>query len=242
MDNKKTDRSISDIFSENIQINEEISSVNLEIKKVTEEISKIDIDIYVYENTLNTAEKDLMNDVDEQLKNMAIKEPGFDKDIKLLSSNLYKSLSQSISGIKNPSPNQNPHNLDKTIKGMTNFGSISEALDEQTARLKNDLSGYETRNELDIFKISNEYTKINNRNVLLKSKLKELNKKRLLLVQKKKILKQKLKMNKKSIQMFKKNNKKDNSINLSIELDRIEKNEIKNVKQKKLMNILKRNK
>lgn len=158
MDNKKTDRSISDIFSENIQINEEISSVNLEIKKVNEEISKIDIDIYVYENTLN---------------------------------NLIR---------------------------------------------------YEARNELDIFKISNEYTKINNRNVLLKNKLKELNKKRLLLVQKKKILKQKLKMNKKSIQMFKKNNKKDNSINLSIELDRIEKNEIKNVKQKKLMNILKRNK
>ena len=96
---------------------------------------------FIYENTLNTAEKDLMNDVDEQLKNLAIKEPGFDKDIKLLSSNLYKSLTQSISGIKNPYPNKNTHNLDKTIKGMTNFGSISEALDEQTARLKNDLSG-----------------------------------------------------------------------------------------------------
>ena len=96
---------------------------------------------FIYENTLNTAEKDLMNDVDEQLKNLAIKEQGFDKDIKLLSSNLYKTLTQSISGFKNPYPNQNTHNLDKTIKGMTNFGSISEALDEQTARLKNDLSG-----------------------------------------------------------------------------------------------------
>ena len=91
--------------------------------------------------TINTTISELQDQVDEQLKNLAIKEPGFDKDIKLLSSNLYKTLTQSISGFKNPYPNQNTHNLDKTIKGMTNFGSISEALDEQTARLKNDLSG-----------------------------------------------------------------------------------------------------
>ena len=92
---------------------------------------------FIYENTLNTAENDLMRDCDEQLKNLAIKEPGFDKDIKLLSSNLYCS----ISGIKTQNLNQNLHNLDKTLKGMTNFGSISDALDDQTVRLKNDLSG-----------------------------------------------------------------------------------------------------
>ena len=92
-----------------------------------------------YENTLKTAENDLMEDVDSQLKKLSLKEKGFDKDIKLLSSNLYKSISQSVSGLK--SPNNNQHNLDKTVKGMTNFGSISEAMDDQTMRLKNDLSG-----------------------------------------------------------------------------------------------------
>ena len=127
----------------------EVSNISFSISKpsdvdsLCEKISNKSKDDlkFIYENTLNTAEKDLMNDVDEQLKNLAIKEQGFDKDIKLLSSNLYKTLTQSISGFKNPYPNQNTHNLDKTIKGMTNFGSISEALDEQTARLKNDLSG-----------------------------------------------------------------------------------------------------
>ena len=68
-----------------------------------------------------------------------MKEPGFNKDIKIMSSNLYKSISQSISGIKGQ--NQNNHNLDKTAKGLTNFGSTSEAFEDQTIRLKNDLSG-----------------------------------------------------------------------------------------------------
>ena len=94
---------------------------------------------FEYENTLKTANDDLMKDIDAQLKHLAIKEPGFDKDIKLMSTNLYKSISQSISGIKNP--NIYLHNLDKTAKGMTNFGSMSDVIDEQTMRLKNDLSG-----------------------------------------------------------------------------------------------------
>ena len=55
-----------------------------------------------YENTLKTAENDLMEDVDSQLKKLSLKEKGFDKDIKLLSSNLYKSISQSVSGLKSP--------------------------------------------------------------------------------------------------------------------------------------------
>ena len=96
---------------------------------------------FVYENTLKTAENDLMQDVNSELKYLAMKEPGFDKDIKLISSNYYQTLSHTILGIKNPNQNQNHHNLDKTIKGLTNFGSTSEAIDEQTVRLKNDLSG-----------------------------------------------------------------------------------------------------
>ena len=56
---------------------------------------------FEYENTLKTAEKDLMEDVDSQFKYLSMKEPGFDKDIKLISSNFYKSLTNSLSGLKN---------------------------------------------------------------------------------------------------------------------------------------------
>ena len=126
---------------------EEVSDISFSISKpsdvdsLCEQISNKSKEEmkFVYENTLKTAENDLMEDVNYQLKNLAIKEPGFDKDIKLISSNYYQTLSQSILGSK--SPNHNPHNLDKTLKAMTNFGSTSEAIDEQTIRLKNDLSG-----------------------------------------------------------------------------------------------------
>ena len=125
----------------------EISDISFSISKpsdvdsLCEQISNKSKDEmkFVYENTLKTANNDLMLDVNSQLKYLAMKEPGFDKDIKLISSNYYKTLSQSILGAKNP--NHYPHNLDKTIKGMTNFGSTSEAIDDQTIRLKNDLSG-----------------------------------------------------------------------------------------------------
>ena len=92
---------------------------------------------FTFESTLKTAENDLMKDIDDELKIMTDKLTGFDKDIKLMSSNYYKSLTESLIANKN----QNPQSMDKTIKGMTNFGSMSEAIDEQTIRLKNDLSG-----------------------------------------------------------------------------------------------------
>ena len=141
----KTRKSKIDISYEEESESGEVSDISFSISKpsdvdsLCDKISnKSNDDLkFIYENTLNTAENDLMRDCDEQLKNLAIKEPGFDKDIKLLSSNLYCS----ISGIKTQNLNQNLHNLDKTLKGMTNFGSISDALDDQTVRLKNDLSG-----------------------------------------------------------------------------------------------------
>ena len=128
---------------------EEVSDISFSISKpsdvdsLCEQISNKSKDDmkFVYENTLKTAEIDLMQDVNSQLKYLAMKEPGFDKDIKLISSNYYQTLSHTILGTKNPNQNQNLHNLDKTIKGLTNFGSTSEAIDEQTIRLKNDLSG-----------------------------------------------------------------------------------------------------
>ena len=92
---------------------------------------------FTFESTLKTAENDLMNDIDNQLKLLSDSLPGFNENIKLMSSNLYKSIEESFLINKN----QNPHNLDKTVKGNTNFGSLSEAMDEQTIRLKNDLSG-----------------------------------------------------------------------------------------------------
>jgi len=127
----------------------EISDISFSISKpsdvdsLCEQISNKSKDEmkFVYENTLKTANNDLMLDVNSQLKYLAMKEPGFDKDIKLISSNYYQTLSHSILGTKNPNQNQNPHNLDKTIKGLTNFGSTSEVIDDQTMRLKNDLSG-----------------------------------------------------------------------------------------------------
>ena len=141
----KTRKSKIDISYEEESESGEVSDISFSISKpsdvdsLCDKISNKSTDDlkFIYENTLNTAENDLLRDCDEQLKNLAIKEPGFDKDIKLLSSNLYCS----ISGIKTQNLNQNLHNLDKTLKGMTNFGSISDALDDQTVRLKNDLSG-----------------------------------------------------------------------------------------------------
>ena len=56
--------------------------------------------------------------------------------LKYQSSNYYKSLVESITGGK-----QTQQNLDKTNVGYTKYGSISAAIDDQTIRLKNDLSG-----------------------------------------------------------------------------------------------------
>ena len=92
---------------------------------------------FVYESTLQTAEADLNQEIDLQFEKMAKKEPGFDNNIKLISSNFYKGLVDKIIDGK-----QNQHqNLDKTNIGNTKYGSISAAIDDQTIRLKNDLSG-----------------------------------------------------------------------------------------------------
>ena len=93
---------------------------------------------FVYESTLQTAQADLNKEIDSQFENMAKKEPGFDNNIKLISSHFYKSLVEKIIGGKQIQPQQN---LDKTNIGITKYGSISAAIDDQTIRLKNDLSG-----------------------------------------------------------------------------------------------------
>ena len=92
---------------------------------------------FVYESTLQTAEADLNQEIDSQFENMAKKEPGFDNNIKLISSNFYKGLVDKITGGKQ----SQQQNLDKTNIGNTKYGSISAAIDDQTIRLKNDLSG-----------------------------------------------------------------------------------------------------
>ena len=66
---------------------------------------------FTFESTLKTAENDLMKDIDNEIKLMADNNPGFDKDIKLMSSNYYKSLTDSLFINKN----HNPQNLDKTV-------------------------------------------------------------------------------------------------------------------------------
>ena len=91
---------------------------------------------FVYESTLQNAKEDINKEIDLQFEKMAKNEPGFDEDVKLMSSNYYKSLVHSITGGKN----QNQHTLEKTLNANTKYGSIS-AVDDQTIRLKNDLSG-----------------------------------------------------------------------------------------------------
>ena len=91
---------------------------------------------FIYESTLQNAKEDINKEIDIQFEKMAKNEPGFDEDVKLMSSNYYKSLVHSITGGKN----QNQHTLEKTLNANTKYGSIS-AVDDQTIRLKNDLSG-----------------------------------------------------------------------------------------------------
>ena len=110
-----------------------------DIDDLYEEIDKKSNDEidFVFESTLRTAEDDLNKEIDLQFENMAKKEPSFDKNTKLISSNYYKSLVESITGGKQ---NQQ-HVLDKTNVGYTKLGTISEGIDTQTIKLKNDISG-----------------------------------------------------------------------------------------------------
>jgi len=92
---------------------------------------------FVYESTLPNAKEDINIEIDLQFKKMAQNVPGFDEDVKLMSSNYYKSLVNSITGGKNQNQQQT---LEKTLNANTKYGSISN-VDDQTIRLKNDLSG-----------------------------------------------------------------------------------------------------
>ena len=84
--------------------------------------SKDDIN-FVYESTLQTAQVDLDKEIDLQFNNMAKKEPGFDEDIKLISSNFFKNLVDNLTGGK-----QNQQNLEKTNLGYTKYGSINNKI------------------------------------------------------------------------------------------------------------------
>ena len=60
--------------------------------------SKDDFDP-VYESTLPIAEVDLNQEIDIHFSEMAKKEPGLDNNIKIISSNYYKGLVNSITGV-----------------------------------------------------------------------------------------------------------------------------------------------
>lgn len=110
-----------------------------DIDSLCENFTKKSIDDYnvVYESSLPIAEIDLNQGIDLHFSEMARREPGLDNNIKIISSNYYKGLVNSITGGKS----QNQQNLDKTNNAYTKYGSISAGIDEQTIRLKNDLSG-----------------------------------------------------------------------------------------------------
>ncbi len=111
-----------------------------DINSLCENFSKKSKDNFdlVFETTLPNAEEDLNQEIDIHFSEMAKKEPGLDNNIKIISSNYYQSLVNSITGGKS----QNQQNLDKTNNAYTKYGSISAGIDEQTLRLKNDLSGF----------------------------------------------------------------------------------------------------
>lgn len=88
---------------------------------------------FVFESTLQNAEVDLNQEIDLEFQDMSKKEQGFDNNIKLISSNFYKNLVDSLSTGK-----QNQINGDKTKIGVTKYGS---SIDDLTIRLKSDLSG-----------------------------------------------------------------------------------------------------
>ena len=87
---------------------------------------------YVYESTLKTIENDFNKEIDLQFEKMSQNEPGFEQNIKIMSSDFYKKIMNSIIGEK-----QNQPNLDKTNNAYTSISGV----DDQTSKLKNDLSG-----------------------------------------------------------------------------------------------------
>ena len=108
-----------------------------DIDALYEQFSKnIDEYNYVYESTLPNAKKDINQEIDLQFEKMAKEEPGFDENMKIIASNFYKNLVTSITGSKS----HNQQAFEKTINANTKYGSIS-GVDDQTIRLKNDLSG-----------------------------------------------------------------------------------------------------
>ena len=139
IDQSKADNSIKD-EQDNLSDASFSLSKPSDIDSLYEYLSNksIDNDNYNYESTLQTAGEDLNKEIDAQFENMAKVEKGFDNSIKIISSNFYKGLVDNITGGKQT---QNQQNLDKTNIGYTKYGSISAAIDEQTIRLKNDLSG-----------------------------------------------------------------------------------------------------
>ena len=136
---RSSERSKKDIIEDTEKLSDASFSLSNEsdIDSLFEQFSKkVDEYKYVYESTLPNAKEDINKEIDLQFEAMAKNEPGFDENIKLMSSNYYKSLVTSIAGVKSP----NQPALEKTINANTKYGSIS-GVDDQTMRLKNDLSG-----------------------------------------------------------------------------------------------------
>ena len=132
--NSKKDNNSEKLSDASFSLSQPSDIDNLYENLSKESYEKLD---FVYESTLQTAEADLNKEIDSQFENMAKKEPGLDNNIKLMSSNFYKGLVDKITGGKQ----SQQQNLDKTNIGYTKYGSISAAIDDQTIRLKNDLSG-----------------------------------------------------------------------------------------------------
>ena len=90
---------------------------------------------YVFESNTKNAEEQLEKYIEEELTKAFVKaKPGFDQDVKNLSQEFYKKISNSLSD------NKNRTTLDKTNM-VTKCTNIDETGGDQTMKLKNDLTG-----------------------------------------------------------------------------------------------------
>ena len=129
--------------SDNGDLDEKFSNVSFSISAVSD-IDELydnlsnksdDKNNFIFESNTKNAEEQLEKYIEEELTKAFIKsKPGFDQDVKNLSQEFYKKISNSLSD------NKNRTTLDKTNM-VTKCTNIDETGGDQTMKLKNDLTG-----------------------------------------------------------------------------------------------------
>lgn len=91
---------------------------------------------FIFEGTGDNLYDQMHNYIEEEYKKGVLKiKPGFDENIKTEAHDFYKKLADSLSDQKNKT------GLDKTAAGVTKCTGIDVTGDDQTYKMKNDISG-----------------------------------------------------------------------------------------------------